>query len=628
LIRSIRLGSDLLCVGLSIFAIVVAAIGVFDVVIVSGVTVLVGLLIGFFRMEEEKSRKSPNLLRLVLHGLMALALTYIFFEWGHVMFEQEEFFITISERRNAFGWVAIALIGYLTFRSLGIPMLGVLVLAAAYLLLPDNLGGAGIGWSRAAENLWFSTDGVFGRPVEVIGRIVLIFVVFGAVLQQSGAGEVLLKIALAVTGRFSGGPAHAAVVASALFGSLSGTAVANVVSTGIFTIPIIKKIGFKPSFAGGVEAAASTGGQIMPPVMGVVAFLMADITGIPYLKIILAALIPAIMYYASLFVVVSIEAKRLEIKAIPKSERVKLTRNDCLKSIALVIPLSVIVAVLMTGRTAQNAGFYALISAFALCLAFFPGFRNPRKWWQALVDAGKTCAILMVIVSAIGFVIGVLNMTGVGLMFSEAVLSVASSNLWLALIFVMLACLVMGMGVPTGAAYLMIAIVLGPVLQRLGLSLVAAHLFVVYFGVLSVVTPPVALCAFAAAPIAGSKPMETGFVASRLSVAGFIIPYLFVFHPDLLLIAEGFSLKGLIWVLFIFAVATWGIATGLGGWERIKLPFWQRAIRLFSAVLLIVPGIPSAVAGGVLLAGCLALNERAIRKRQPKTYIQHKEEVA
>lgn len=628
LTKGLRFGSDLLCLGLSIFAVVVAAIGVFDMVVVSGVTVLAGLLICFFRMEGEKSKKSPNLFRLLLHGFMALALIYIFFEWGYVMFEQEEFFITISQRQNAFGWVAIAIIGYLSFRYLGAPMLAVVVAAAIYLLLPDNLGGAGTGWSRAAENLWFSTDGVFGRPVEVIGRIVLIFVVFGAVLQQSGAGEVLLKIALAATGRFSGGPAHAAVVASALFGSLSGTAVANVVSTGIFTIPIIKKIGFKPSFAGGVEAAASTGGQIMPPVMGVVAFLMADITGIPYLKIILAAMIPAIMYYASLFVVVSIEAKRLGIKAIPKNERVKLTRDDCLKSIAFVIPLGVIIAVLVTGRTAQNAGFYALLSAFALCVAFFPGFRHPKKWLQALIDAGRTCAVLMVIVTAIGFVIGVLNMTGIGLMFSEAVLSVASSNLWLALIFVMLACLVMGMGVPTGAAYLMIAIVLGPVLQKLGLSLVAAHLFVAYFGVLSVVTPPVALCAFAAAPIAGSKPMETGFVASRLSIAGFIIPYLFVFHPDLLLIAGDFSFMGLIWVLVIFAVATWGIATGLGGWEGIQLPLWQRAVRLFSAVLLIVPGIPSAVTGGILLAGCLALNWRAVLKRQPETYIEQKEGVA
>jgi TRAP transporter 4TM/12TM fusion protein len=322
------------------------------------------------------------------------------------------------------------------------------------------------------------------------------------------------------------------------------------------------------------------------------------------------------MYYASLFIVVFIEAKRLGVEALPRKERVKLTRDDLIKSLALVVPLGVIVAVLVTGRTAQNAGFYALISAFVLCLVLFPDFRRPESWWRALVDSGRICAILMVIVSAIGFVIGVISMTGIGLMFAESVLSVASSNLWLALVFVMLSCLVMGMGVPTGAAYLMIAIVLGPVLHKLGLSLVAAHLFVVYFGVLSVVTPPVALAAFAAAPIAGANPMETGFEASRLAIAGFIIPYLFVFHPDLLLIVGDLNFGGLLWALFIFVVSTWGIATALGGWERRKLPLWQRAARLLAAVMLIVPGVPSGVAGGVLMAVCLGLNLQAVRKLQ------------
>jgi TRAP transporter 4TM/12TM fusion protein len=621
LTRSIGFISDLLCAGLAIFTVIVAAIGVFDMVVVSGLTVLLGLLICFLRMERDKSLESPNQLRLALHCLMVLSLVYIFLEWGVVMFEQEETIIPISLRQNAFAWIAIALISYLTYRFFGIPMLAVLGFSAAYLLLSPTQGGAGVGWQHAVENLWFSTDGVFGRPVEVVSRTVLVFIVFGAVLQQSGAGGVLLRIALAATGRFAGGPAHAAVAASALFGSLSGTAVANVVSTGVFTIPIIKKIGFKPSFAGGVEAAASTGGQIMPPVMGVVAFLMADITGIPYLKIIIAALIPSIMYYTSLFIVVFIEAKRLGIKALHRKERVKLTRDDLIKSLALVIPLGVIIAVLITGRTAQNAGFYALISAFVLCLVLFPDFRRPVKWWHALLDSGKTCAILMVIVSAIGFVIGVINMTGIGLMFAEAVLSVASSNLYLALLFVMLSCLVTGMGVPTGAAYLMIAIVLGPVLQKLGLSLVAAHLFVVYFGVLSVVTPPVALAAFAAAPIAKASPMETGFEATRLAIAGFIIPYLFVIHPDLLLIVGKLNFAGLLWALFIFLMSTWGIATGLGGWEGRKLSLWQRAVRLLAALLLIVPGVTSGLAGVGLLAGCLVLNLQANRKLQ-QTLIQ------
>lgn len=616
--RNIGLAVNLLCAGLSLFAVVVAAIGVFDMVVVSGLTVLLALLVCCLRLEQDKSKGTSNRLRMALHLLMALTLVYVFWEWGQLMFEQEINIISISQRQNAFGWLAIALIAYLSYRFFGIPMLAILGVSAAYLLLPPALWGSGTGWQHAMENLWFSTDGVFGRPVEVVSRTVLVFIVFGAILQQSGAGEVLLKIAMAATGRFAGGPAHAAVAASALFGSLSGTAVANVVSTGVFTIPIIKRTGFKSSFAGAVEAAASTGGQIMPPVMGVVAFLMADITGIPYLKIIVAALIPSIMYYSSLFVVVFIEAKRLGIEPLPRTDRVKLTKDDLVKSLALVIPLGIIIAVLVTGRTAQNAGFYAMLGAFALSLILFPDFRRPAKWWRALVDAGKTSAVLMVIVSAIGFVIGVINMTGIGLMFAEAVISVASSALWLALVFVMLSSLVMGMGVPTGAAYLMIAIVLGPVLHKLGLSLMAAHLFVVYFGVLSVVTPPVALAAFAAAPIAGANPMETGMQATRLSIAGFIIPYLFVFHPDLLLVVGDLSIAGLAWALFIFFVATWGIATGLGGWEWNKLPLWQRALRLLAAVLLIVPGVPSGLAGGGLLALCLILNIQAIhRLRRP-----------
>jgi TRAP-type uncharacterized transport system fused permease subunit len=278
--RSVKFTLEIFCSGLALFAVVVAAIGVFDMVVVSGLTVLLALLISFLRLEHDKGGKSSNYARFVLHGLMALSLVYIFWEWGFMMFEQEDAIIEISPWQNGFAWVAIALITYLSYRFLRHPHAGGGEFQRPSMCCcPLGLGGAGVGWKHVAENLWFSTDGVFGRPVEVVSRTVLVFIVFGAVLQQSGAGEVLLKIALAVTGRFAGGPAHAAVAASALFGSLSGTAVANVVSTGVFTIPIIKKVGFKPSFAGAVEAAASTGGQIMPPVMGVVAFLMADITG-------------------------------------------------------------------------------------------------------------------------------------------------------------------------------------------------------------------------------------------------------------------------------------------------------------------------------------------------------------
>ncbi len=503
----------------------------------------------------------------------------------------------------------MALIAYLTWRFFGLPMLLVVAVAGIYVLAPSWLGGGGEDWTRVAENLWFSTDGVFGRPVEVVGRIVLIYVVLGAVLQSAGAGEVLLKIAFAATGRMAGGPAHAAIVGSALFGTMSGAAVANVVSTGVFTIPIIKKVGFSARFAGGIEAAASTGGQIMPPVMGAVAFLMADVTGISYLKIIVAAFIPALMYYGSLFAFVHVEARRKGIGALPRSERVALTRQDLVRSLAFWIPLGIIVGVLLTGRTAQNAGAYATGVAFLACLVLFPQFRHPRKWWEALVEAGRASAVLMIVVAAIGFVIGVVNMTGIGLMFAESVLTYAGSSLALALVMVMMASLVLGMGVPTGAAYLIIAIVLGPAISKLGVPQVAAHLFMLYFAVLSSVTPPVALSAFAAAPIAGAGPMETGWAAVRLAAPGFIIPFLFVFHPDVLLIVDGATVTGAVWACAAFAVATWGLVTGLGGWEGTPLPLWQRAARLAAGVMAL------SVEPAVALAALAALAALSFQRR-------------
>jgi len=563
--------------------------GVFDNVWVSGLSVWFGFMVGFFSLQTVGPSSPLARLMPYFHIALALFFTFCLWKWAGIMLEQEEFFIEITRADDVIAWMGFAVAGYMTFRFFGIPMLAVFLVMIWYVVGPEGYFAVGEDWTRIAENLWYSTDGAFGRPVEVVGRVVLIFILFGAILQTSGAGEVLLKFAFAATGRFAGGPAHAAIVGSAMFGTLSGAAVANVVSTGIFTIPIIKKAGFSAKFAGAVEAAASTGGQIMPPVMGVVAFLMADVTGIPYLKIVVAALIPAAMYYASLFIVVLIEARKQGVGAIPPEDRQRLTGQDWLQSLAFWVPLGVLVAYLLNGRTPQNAGFAATIVAFTLCLVLYPSFRHPKKWLETVISAGRVSATLMIIVTSIGVVIGVVNMTGVGLRFAEAILEVAGSDLFISLLLVMLGCLVMGMGVPTGAAYLIIAIVLGPALERLGLPTIAAHLFVVYFGVLSVVTPPVALAAFAAAPIAGSKPMETGFEAVRLAIAGFIIPFVFVYHQDVLIIVDDFSLIGLIWACVAFIIATWSIASGLSGFDSAKLAIWERALRVFFGLAALWP---------------------------------------
>ncbi len=574
----------------ALLAIYTAGFGVFDNTWFLGIVVALGATISLLRDNGDRPIK-----RLVNFGVATVFL-YLVWIWVQLALEQEVFFIEISNFQLTLGWIAFGLIAFATFREFGWPMVCVYLAMGAYIIAPF---GADESWTRISENLWYSTDGVFGLPVQVVSRVVLIFIAFGAVLQASGAGNVLLKMAFAATSRFTGGPAHASIVGSALFGTISGAAVANVVSTGIFTIPIIKKAGFSPKTAGAVEASASTGGQVMPPVMGVVAFVMADVTGIPYLSIIVAALIPALFYYISLFVVVLVEARKLGIRPTPPEEREKMTRDDWLKSSSFFVPLLVIIFMLVEGRTAQYAGFCALVAATVMSLALFPDFRNPKAWWNALVDAGTTSATLMVVVIAVGFVIGVINMTGVGLQLSQAILMISGESLVVSLLLVMLGCLIMGMGVPSVTAYLVLALVMGPVLERLGVPTIAAHLFMLYFGVLSMVTPPVALAAFAAAPIARAKPMETGVEAIRLSFAGFIIPFLFVFYPDLLLI-EGFTFVGLTTAIISFLLATWLIATAVARFDANALPVWQSSLRLGAAVLVLWPSNIPTIAGALL----------------------------
>lgn len=619
--------AEVLAAFLAAFAVYIAGFGIFDTIIVFGGVAVIGVTIAILLLDagerevvDAPAGSAPLRAAKPAMTIVHLALLAIFavlvLRWIGIMLEQEEFFVDISQYDLMASWIAFAIIGYLTWRLFGVPMALVFFGMLLYAILPSGFGGADLDWSSIADRQWFTTDGVFGRPLQVVATTVLIFIVYGAVLQASGAGDILLKIAFAATGRFAGGPAHAAIVGSAMFGTMSGAAIANVVSTGIFTIPIIKKAGFKAKFAGAVEAAASTGGQIMPPVMGVVAFIMADVTGIPYLKIVVAATIPAILYYLSLFIVVLVESRKLGIGATPADKREVLTRQDWIASLAFWIPLGVIIAVLLTGRTPQNAGFYALVTATALCLVLFPGFRRPSAWWKALVSAGKTSANLMIIVTSVGVVIGIVNMSGIGLEFADAIRAASGGSLLIALFLVMAGCIVMGMGVPSVTAYLILALVMGPALEQLGISKIAAHMFMLYFGVLSVITPPVALAAFAAAPIAGAKPMETGIEAVRLAIAGFIIPFIFVYHPDILII-DGFTFAGLIWSLACFLLATWMIATALAGFERTRIPLWESVLRLAAAIAILTPDIWSSLAAIAVAALLIGYHNFRSRSGEP-----------
>ncbi len=602
IVRGSRMVADLLALGLAGFAIYVAGFGVFDEVWVragtTGLPILISIL--YFSSESlDVKREDVRVGSVVLNAIFFAGFFLIYYLWITLMTEQMDFFVEFTTFDYAVGFMGVGLIFYLTLRHFGMPLFLVCFLSLLILffgnLIPGTLNIPEVKWFLISEKLWYSTDGVFGRPVAVVGQIVLVFILFGAILEASGAGATLLKFAFAVTGPLRGGPAHAAIVGSASFGTMNGAAVANVVTTGVFTIPMIKRTGFQPKFAGAVEATASTGGQIMPPVMGAVAFLMADITGIPYLKIVVAAAIPALMYYFSLFTVVWLEARRMGMKPTPKSERVSLTGADWIRSISFFVPLGVIVAVLLTGRTAQNAGFYGLITAFVLSLILYPEFRSIRVILQALMRGGRTCATIMIVVAAIGFVVGMVNMSGLGIKFAAAILTIAGDSLFLSLVVVAVGCLLLGMGVPVGAAYLIIVLIIGPAIGKLGLSLLLTHLFVIYYAVLSAITPPVAVAAFAAAPIAGSKPIETGVVAVRLAIAGFLIPFIFVYHPSVVLLEEGFSYAGLAWGVGAFIFSTAAIATSLGGFSRADIGIVQRTVRLIAGVTVLVP-VPTVAA--------------------------------
>ena len=418
--------------------------------------------------------------------------------------------------------VASALTLYLTYRFFGAFIFWFCIFWIVYFftrgLLPDWTGILAGSESTFAQslrsmvlNFWSQTGGMFGQPIQVVSGNVLIFIVFGAVLMASGAGDLLMKIANRLTGGLTGGAAHAAVASSALFGMLSGAAISNVVSTGTMTIPVIKRAGFRPAFAAAVEAAASTGGQIMPPVMGVVAFFVAGQIGLEYRYIVVAAIVPAAFYYLGTFLTIYFEARRMGIGTLPAGARPRLTPSERLQCLVFVIPLSVLTYFLFAQPSVPKAGFYGFLAAIASALIFFPEFRSWSRVTRAFVNAGKMAANIVLIVAAIGLVVGLIQVSGFAGRLSLLLAQLASGPLFLTLVVVALGAIVLGMGLPPGATYFIIVIALSSGIEAVGIAPLTLHLFVVFFAMISTVTPPVALAAFAAAPIAGADPIRTGF---------------------------------------------------------------------------------------------------------------------
>nr|WP_082708676.1 TRAP transporter fused permease subunit [Marinobacterium profundum] len=500
----------------------------------------------------------------------------------------------------ALGIGALIVVLEMARRMVGLPLVLVCATAIAYGLFGQQLGGilshTGVSWPDMTFTLWYSFDGVFGRPLAVVVSTIIIFIIFGALLEVLGAGEVLLKLAMRSLGWLRGGSAHAAVLASALFGSVSGSAVANVVGTGVVTIPMIKRSGFSARFAGAVETAASSGGQIMPPIMGAVAFIMSDLTGIPYLQICLAALIPALLYYGSLFACISAEARRAGIERPDRDSLPRMSRHDWLMLSIFAIPLGIIITMLIDGKSPALAGFWATLVALLLGVIINPKVRSVAALRQAITNAASASSTILVAVAAVGIIVGVMNLTGLGLRFAALAQTLSDGSLLMSLLLMALACLVMGMGMPTVPAYLIIILVMGPAVEALGVPTVAAHLFVVYFAVMSAITPPVALAAFAAGSIAQANPMGISLTAVRLALIGFLVPFAFAFNPSMLLITD-FSITEFCWIMLRLGFAIWMLAVMSG-----RSPLWTVA-SIASAVCLIMPTLSLQVAALLLSLG-------------------------
>ncbi|OCA84140.1 C4-dicarboxylate ABC transporter [Bacillus sp. FJAT-27225] len=500
------------------------------------------------------------------------------------------------------GALAIVLVLEGCRRVVGLPITIIVSVFLLYSLfgpyLPSFLRHGGISFERLFSHMYFTTEGILGTPLAVSATFIFLFVLFGAVLDKTGVGDYFNDLALVVAGRASGGPAKVTIFSSALQGTISGSSVANVVTSGVYTIPLMKRLGYRKEFAGGVEASSSTGGQIMPPVMGAAAFLMAEFTGIPYWTIVKAAAIPAILYFVGIWIMTHYEAKRLGLRGLTKEELPSV--KYVLSKIYLLVPIIAIIYFLSANMSPMRAALYGLF------IAIVTGFIQPgekRLTIKGLIEALETGARAALGVgiacAAAGMIVGVIVLTGIGLKFANGLIGLAGGNLFLTLMLTMVASLILGMGVPTTANYVITSTIAAPVLVELGFPLLAAHMFVFYFGILADITPPVALAAFAASGIGKSDPLKTGIESTRLAIAAFIIPYIFVFQPQMLLIDTEWT--GAAMIMISSTIGMIGVGAGMIGYWVKPLNILLRLLLVAGGIMLVIPELTTSIIGFVLM---------------------------
>ena len=574
------------------------------------------VFLGYLIFPMMKGTQKVNYIPLIDIVLMVLGTAaFLYFTFNAVSIIQQG--AKFATYQIAIGIVGLLSLAEVCRRSVGIP---ILIVAGCFIIYALTVGLTNPTFAKrlnyAVRLLFYSKEGVLSTPVNTCSKFIVIFIIFGAFLEKTGISDFFIDFANALVGGFAGGPAKVAVVSSALLGMVSGSSVANTVGSGSVTIPMMKKTGYRGEFAGAVEAAASTGGQIMPPIMGAAAFLMADIVGIPYSNIIVRAILPAILYFTGIFISVHLEAKRNNLDGIPKEQLPKMSK--LIKQIYLLIPIIILIFLVTTNiKTIQTAAAISIIAAIAVSMVDKEHRMGLKTILEALASGAKGSISVAAACGIAGIISGVITMTGLANVLINGIVALAGNQLIIALVLTMVCCIVLGMGVPTTANYCIMAATCAPILVRMGVPTIAAHFFVFYFGIVADITPPVALAAYAGAAIAKADPMKTAINATKLAVAAFIVPYMLAMNPVMVLVDVTGPVEVVRIVITSF-VGICGIASGLSGYLLREMNWAERIIIIVGGLMLVHPGTLTDIVGVAIFVAMIvwqaARNKQAAAK--------------
>ena len=591
---AIRLAALVLAVVMGLYHMAVIVVGPPEAMIFRGTHLFFAIALTFLLYRAGGGGGgAPTLADCALLGAGLAPLVYLFVRHDYVV-NRIYYIDDLSLADMGMGLLLVAAVMEATRRLIGwaLPLTAIVFLAYGLIATRDP--------ERILDQLFMTTEGIFGAPLGVSAAYVMIFVLFGSFMERTGTGQLFMNFALGITGHTAGGPGKVSVVSSSLFGTISGSAVANVMVDGPISIPLMKRTGFKPTFAAAVEAVASTGGQIMPPIMGAAAFVMAEILQVSYLQVTIWALVPAILYYVACFAAVHFEAKRRGILGVPRSELPRLSETLRTRG-HLFLPVLTILGVMYAGYSAPLAALAGTLACFpvAALRASTRGNVTFTNLVEAVIDGARNTLAVALACACAGIIIGVVALTGAGIVFTQTVIGVAQDSLVLALILTGIAGIVLGMGMPTTPAYIVMTALLVPALIKLGVITPAAHMFAFYFAILSAITPPVALAVYAAAGLAKADLWGTGWAAVKIGAAGFIVPFMFVYEPALLMIGDWST------IAWRFGASVLGIlllAAGLHGFLLRPAVAWERLVLIGAAVCLVKPGWQTDLLGFALFA--------------------------